>query len=157
MDRLLDGATVGVRAFRQQIDDQMVTLFGLRRPDGPAEALGHYYVGTAGDVDVDGVGSSVSHALTSQRPRLGGILRSRAAQWTSGPPPADAAQLARFTPAVLPNGERERIHDVMTSLETEVPQTATRVVVFYRINNAFVKTDDPEEEPRARRPVRDCR
>jgi hypothetical protein len=67
------------------------------------------------------------------------------AQWTDGPPAADAVQLARFTPAVLPSAERDRIHDVMTSLETEVPQTATRVVVFYRVNNAFVKAEDAEE------------
>ena len=27
----------------------------------------------------------------------------------------------------------------MTSVEAEVPQTATRVVMFYRVSNAFVK------------------
>jgi Carboxypeptidase regulatory-like domain/TonB dependent receptor len=144
VDRLLNGATIGVRAFRQQVDDQMVTLFGLRRPDGPADALGHYYVGTAGDASIDGVTLSISHALTSNV--RGSVEYSFAsAQWTDGPPAADAVQLARFTPAVLPSAERDRIHDVMTSLETEVPQTATRVVVFYRVNNAFVKAEDAEE------------
>jgi hypothetical protein len=144
VDRLLNGATIGVRAFRQQVDDQMVTLFGLRRPDGPAEALGHYYVGTVGDASIDGVTLSVSHALTANV--RGSVEYSFAtAQWTDGPPSADAVQLTRFTPAVLPSAERDRIHDVMTSLETEVPQTATRVVVFYRVNNAFVKAEDAEE------------
>jgi hypothetical protein len=144
LDRLLNGATIGVRAFRQQVDDQTVTLFGLRRPDGPAEALGHYYVGTVGDASIDGMTVSVSHALSSNV--RGSVEYSFAtAQWTDGPPPADAVQLARFTPAVLPSPERDRIHDVMTTLETEVPQTATRVVVFYRVNNAFVKADDTEE------------
>ena len=144
VDRLLYGATIGVRAFRQQVDDQMVTLFGLRQPDGPAEALGHYYVGTVGDANIDGVGLSVSHALTANV--RGSVEYSFAtAQWTDGPPRADAIQLARFTPAVLPTSEREHIHDLMTSIETEVPQTATRVVLFYRVNNAFVKAEGAEE------------
>ena len=122
----------------------MVTLFGLRQPDGPAEALGHYYVGTVGDANIDGVGLSVSHALTANV--RGSVEYSFAtAQWTDGPPRADAIQLARFTPAVLPTSEREHIHDLMTSIETEVPQTATRVVLFYRVNNAFVKAEGAEE------------
>jgi hypothetical protein len=145
VDRLLRTATVGVRVFRQQVDDQMTTLFGLRRHDGPAEALGHYYVGTVGDASIDGVGLSVSHAISANM--RGAVEYSfAAAQWTGGPSPADAAQLARFTPVMLHNGEREHIHDVMTSLETEVPQTATRVVVFYRVNSAFVKADGGDEE-----------
>ncbi|MDO8794361.1 MAG: hypothetical protein Q7J25_07060, partial [Vicinamibacterales bacterium] len=35
----------------------------------------------------------------------------------------------------------ERIHDVTTSLEAEVPLSATRVVVLYKLNNAFVSGD----------------
>ena len=30
-----------------------------------------------------------------------------------------------------------RIHDVATSIETDVPETSTRVVVLYRVSNAF--------------------
>jgi len=41
-----------------------------------------------------------------------------------------------FAPsAIRPQGER--IHDVSTSLETEVPETSTRVVVLYRVSSAF--------------------
>lgn len=144
VDRLLHGATIGVRAFRQQVDDQMVTLFGLRRPDGPPEVLGHYYVGSVGDATVDGVGLSVSHALTANV--RGSVEYSFAkAAWTDGPPRADAVQLARFTPAVLPAAAPDRVHDVMTSIETEVPQTATRLVMFYRVNSAFVKAEETVE------------
>ena len=46
-------------------------------------------------------------------------------------------------PAAVHTGEHERIHDLRTSVEAEVPQTATRVVVFYRINNAFITDGDP--------------
>ncbi len=36
------------------------------------------------------------------------------------------------------------MHDVATSLEAAVPQTATKVVVFYRLNSAFVRAVDLE-------------
>ena len=35
--------------------------------------------------------------------------------------------------------DREHIHDVSTSIETEVPETATRVIVLYRVSNAFAR------------------
>ena len=34
----MNGATIGVRAFQQQIDDQLVTVFGLRPSDDVAAA-----------------------------------------------------------------------------------------------------------------------
>jgi hypothetical protein len=40
----------------------------------------------------------------------------------------------------------ERIHDVATSIETSVPETLTRVLVLYRVSNAFAgsrSTDGP--------------
>jgi hypothetical protein len=37
--------------------------------------------------------------------------------------------------------EDERIHDVTTSLETEIPYSATRVVVLYKLNDAFAAFD----------------
>ena len=143
VERLLNGATVGVRAFRQQIDDQLITVFG-RSPEGPGAALGHYYVGSAGDVDVQGVGVSYTQALSGNL--RGSVEYSvSSAQWTGGPPPGDERLLQRIMPAAVHTGEHERIHDLRTSVEAEVPQTATRVVVFYRINNAFITDGDPEE------------
>src|SRR5439155_17179152 len=35
--------------------------------------------------------------------------------------------------------ESEHIHDVSTTVETEVPETATRVMVLYRISNGFAR------------------
>ncbi|MCC7124736.1 MAG: TonB-dependent receptor [Acidobacteria bacterium] len=144
VEKLMNGARVGVRAFRQQVDDQMVTLFGVRQPDGPAEALGHYYVGSVGDAAIRGVGVSVSHSLVENlRGKVEYSVSS--AQWTDGPPPADVALLRRIMPGALHGAERERIHDVVTSLEADVPQTATRVVVFYRINNGFLRAHEYDE------------
>jgi outer membrane receptor protein involved in Fe transport len=141
VERLLGGATVGVRAFRQQIDDQLITVFG-RGPEGAGAALGHYYVGSAGDVDVQGLAASYTQSLTGNLRGSVEYSISRA-QWTAGPPPGDERLLQRMIPAAVPNGDR--IHDLRTSVEAEVPQTATRVVVFYRINNAFITDADPEE------------
>ena len=52
-----------MRVFEQRIDDQTVTVFGLRRDT--ASSLGHYYVGAAGDAAVRGVGVTFTHALAS--------------------------------------------------------------------------------------------
>ena len=53
---------VGVRAFRQRVDDQVVTLFGVAVADVPA-GVGHYQVGSAGDFDATGWGVSVSRVV----------------------------------------------------------------------------------------------
>jgi len=144
VDRLVGGATVGLRAFHQRVDNQMVTIFGVRRPDSSASALGHYYVGTMGDAAVDGVAVSLAHALSANL--RGSVEYAFAtAQWLDGPPAADALRLARFASTTLPRLDRQQIHDVTTSLEAEVPRTATRVVVFYRINNAFANADPGDD------------
>jgi hypothetical protein len=144
VERVWNGATVGVRAFHQYVDDQSITLFGLRSPDGPAEAIGHYRVGTVGDASIRGVGVSVTHALARHvRGSFGYSVAS--AQWTDGPPPADLARLDRYVPGALHGADREQVHDVTTSVETEVPQTATRLVLFYRVSNAFIDVDDPDD------------
>jgi hypothetical protein len=62
------------------------------------------------------------------------------------PPPAgDERMLARVLPAALQPRDDERIHDLRASVEAEVPQSATRFVVFYRINSAFITDGDPRE------------
>jgi hypothetical protein len=141
LQHLAGRATLGVRAFRQQVDDQLINVFRLRRPDGPPEAFGHYYVGTAGDANVEGLAVSIAHALS---PNLRGSVEYSvaSAQWVGGPPAADGTVLTRSMPTLVPGPDRQQIHDVLTSLETEVPQTATRVVVFYRFNTAFVNAED---------------
>jgi hypothetical protein len=39
------------------------------------------------------------------------------------------------------------IHDVATSLETDVPETATRVIVLCRVSNGFARRDLTAERP----------
>lgn len=142
VERLFDGAAVAVRAFHQRVDDQLVTIFGLRTPESPASDLGHYVVGSAGDVTVDGWGVTVTHALS--RHLRGSIDYSLAtARWQHGAPGADHRRLAAWVPSAV-RPASERIHDVTTSLEADLAATATHVMVLYKWNSAFVAT--PERE-----------
>jgi hypothetical protein len=143
VERVLNGAALGVRAFEQRIDDQTVTVFGLRRDD--AASLGHYYVGSVGDATVRGVGVTFTHALTENI--RGSVDYSLAtANWTDRADPVEYAVLTSWIPSAV-RPAVERIHDVTTSLETEIPSTATRVVVLYKLNNAFAAGDRSTTTP----------
>ncbi len=143
VDRVMNGATIGVRAFRERIDNQLVTVFGLRKPDAAASALGHYYVGSAGDADINGVGVTLTHALFSNV--SGSVDYSVAnANWFNGPAPLEYAILAKWVPTAV-RSNRERIQDLTTSLQTQIPLTATRVVVLYKLNNAFASSFGDQE------------
>ena len=137
VERVMNGAVLSVRAFEQRIDNQTVTVFGLRQSNSAPSALGHYFVGSAGNATVRGMGVTFTHALAENV--RGSVDYSLAtADWTSRP--AEFAVLTTWVPSAV-RPERERIHDVTTSLETEIPQSATRVVVFYKLNNAFAASD----------------
>lgn len=145
VERVINGAAITVRAFEQRISDQTVTVFGLRKADSAPSVLGHYYIGNAGDAALHGVGVTLTHALAENF--RGSIDYSlSAAEWVEHPDAAEYAVLSRWVPsAVRPN--RERIHDVTTSLETEIPYSATRVVVLYKLNNAFAANTRSVNEP----------
>ena len=52
----------------------------------------------------------------------------------------------------------ERIHDVSTSIEANVPETATRVLVLYRVSNGFARSAGPTSRiGRASTRVSTCR
>jgi len=137
---LTGGVTLGVRAFHQRVDNQLVTIFGLRTPESPASDLGHYFVGSAGDVAVAGWGVSVTHVV-SEHLRGSIDYTQAAADWRRPAPLGDRIVLAEWVPsAVRPRSER--VHDLTTSLEAEVEQTATRVMVLYKWSNAFLAAED---------------
>ena len=64
---------VGVRRFYQNVDDQLVTLFGLNVPGGP-QSVGHYYVANAGSLGADGWAVRVS-STQQARQRLDRLQR----------------------------------------------------------------------------------
>ena len=145
IERLFNGAALSVRWFDQGIDNQTVTVFGLRQADSLPSALGHYYVGSAGDASLHGVGVTFSHALSSRV--RGSVDYSLAtADWTDQPDPIEYAVLTRWVPSVVRQGS-ERIQDVTTSLETEIPYSATHVVLLYKLNNGFATGSRDTDAP----------
>ena len=139
IERVLNGASIKVRTFREQIDNQLVTVFGLRSADSVASAVGHYYVGSVGDTDVTGVGVTFTHALFDNV--RGSVDYSIAsATWLGQPGSREVVALERWVPGAVRSG-REQIHDLTTSLQTEIPFTATRFEVLYKLNNGFVTSD----------------
>jgi hypothetical protein len=130
VERDLASTTVSVRAFRQHVANQLVTLFGLDLPGAPSD--GNYLLGNAGDVNASGV-SAGFRAAVAGRVR-GSVAYSLTRAHVS--PTDDLAYMLLYAPSAI-RSVPERIHDVSTSIETDVPETSTHVVVLYRVSNAF--------------------
>src|SRR5207244_9362889 len=113
------GATVSVRAFRQNVGDQLVTLFGVEMPGRPATDVGHYFVANAGEVDATGWSAGLTTMFAR---RLHGSIEYSLtrARWN---PTGDLGDMMLFAPSAI-RLESARIHDVATSIESDVPQTS---------------------------------
>ncbi len=144
VERVFDGATIGARVFQQRVDDQLVTIFGLRAADSHTGEIGHYFVASAGDADVRGWGVTLTHALA---PNVRGSFDYSLADaaWINAPS-LDRGNLLRSMPSALRN-DHERVHDFTTSMATEFPQSATRVFVLYKMNSAYIRADGSESRP----------
>jgi hypothetical protein len=130
---------IGLRAFRQRVDDQMVTMFGVALPGKAPASLGHYYVTSGGDLEALGWGVSFS------RDMIDGLRASidytqTETEWIGLAPDAS---LLTLVAASAVRRDAERLYDLTTSLESVLPATDTRVFVVYRMNTAFA-TSDPE-------------
>jgi TonB dependent receptor/Carboxypeptidase regulatory-like domain len=139
-----DDVVIGVRAFHQQVNDQLVTLFGLSIPGASPAAIGHYYVGNTGDVDAHGWGVSVSRTVTD------GIHASidytqTDTEWLR--PSVASARVALVMPSVV-RRQFEQLHDLTTSIESEVPRFDTHVFVVYKLNSGFASPDATTLRPR---------
>jgi len=127
-------ATVSLRAFRQHVGDQIATLFGINMAGMPPAADGNYFLTNLGDVDASGVSAGVRAAFASRLHASVEYSLTRAR--LSAPDSDNLAYLLVFAPSAVRPGT-ERIHDVATSIETDVPETSTRVVVLYKVSSAF--------------------
>jgi outer membrane receptor protein involved in Fe transport len=132
------GLVVAVRAFREVIGDQLVTVFAV--PDSPA-TLGHYFVATGGDFENYGWGAGVRRSAGTVQLSVDytQIDTHRRGESTH-------AELLLVAPALVRG--QERIHDLTATLRTRVPVSATRLLVVYKLNNAFA--DDAEAATAAR-------
>jgi hypothetical protein len=133
-ERDIASSTVSMKVFHQRVADQLVTMFGVEMPGLPGADLGHYFLANTGDVNATGFGAGF-------RTVLGGHVHGSiaytetSANWM---PTSNVAYLMLMAPSTL-TLESQRIHDVTTALEGEVPATSTKVMVLYRLSNAFAR------------------
>jgi len=123
-------ATILIRAFRQQVDDQLVTVFGTAGVAGTNPQLGHYLVGNAGDVDA--IGWSAGFRATFVSRVHGSVEYSLTnARWNTTP---NSAYLLMLAPSTV-RPALDHVHDLSTSIETDVPETSTRILLVCRLSN----------------------
>jgi len=132
---LSPNSVIGVRRFYQNVDDQLVTLFGLNVPGGP-QSVGHYYVANAGAMNADGWAVRLS-ASSGKRVTTSIDYSITHARWLER---GDMAAIAALAPAAI-RATSEGLHDITTSLVAEIPETATRLFVLYKVNSGYTKSD----------------
>ena len=134
---------VGFRAFKEQVDDQVVTIFGLALADTPAE-VGHYQVGSAGDFRAHGWGVMFTRTM-GENTRASVDYTQAQTVWRDRS--ADSDLLEVLAPSLVRT--RERIHDVTASLESVVAPSATRLLVVYKLNTAYAASKFGDVTPNA--------
>jgi len=126
------------RTFVQHVADQQSTLFGSWTPFAVAgQTEQQYAVATAGDVSTRGWGVGVSNAITD-RVRGSVFYALTESTWAA---PRDGEMVAVLALPATRAGTSERLHDLTTQLETEIPGTETRVFVVYKINTGFARRE----------------
>jgi outer membrane receptor for ferrienterochelin and colicin len=141
---LTQSTMVGVRAFTQDTEDQIVTLFGMGALERETSDLGHYWVGTAGDVEARGYTVSVRQVI-ARRVRGSVDYTVTTAEWHETP--TAAPTLNRLSG--LTRAGTERLHDLTTTIEADLPITETRVFALYRINTGYAGDRLTDLEPAA--------
>ncbi len=124
-------STLAVRAFRQHVNDQLVTVFGADVPGQPTAKVGHYLVGNTGDVDARGFSTEFRAVIAS---RVHGSVEyslARAEILKTGD-----SYLMLLAPLTARQG-RTTVHDVTARVDAQLPETATRVMMLYRLSNGF--------------------
>ena len=134
---------VGVGRFHQSVDDQLVTIFG-RSAAGGARSVGHYDIGSLGGFAADGWAVKLASPATAKVQGSVHYTLTRA-QWSEENGLLALASLA--VPRAALRAAREDLHDVTTSLSADIPETATRVYVLYKVNTGFVRSNTALDRP----------
>src|SRR5262249_35039064 len=101
---------------------------------GAPSSIGKYFLTNVGDLDAAGVSAGLRAAIAN---RVHGSVEYSLTQARMQKADGDSlGYLLVFAPSAM-RPTSERIHDIATSIETEVPETSTRVVVLYRVSTAF--------------------
>jgi hypothetical protein len=119
--------TLHVRAFSQQANDQMATLFGTENEAEP----GPYFIAPVGAVNVLGFGVGASAQFS---PNISGQIEYTRvmSDWDQD---ARVRAVRRMSPSVLRS--TEDLHDVTATLDATVPRSSTRISVAYRASTGF--------------------
>lgn len=133
LERDLGPSTVAVHAFRQHVTDPLVTVFGADVPGQPTATVGHYQVGNAGDIDARGVSAEFRAVIAS---RVHGSVQYSVARGQILKAGDDYVML--LAPLAAKPGAHT-LQDMTARLEADVPETATRVTVLYRLSNRFAE------------------
>jgi hypothetical protein len=139
-----DAYVVAVRRFYEEVDNQLVTIFGANTVSESRSDVGHYLVATAGSVDADGWGVRLS-SPAAKRLRGAFDYQLTRARW-AGVQPAEFTELVETAPSAV-RLENEGVHDIATSVEADITETATRVFFYYRISTAYTRDDALLAEP----------
>ncbi len=138
---LAAGVRVSLRGFDQRVDNQLIEIFDVV-PGRNETPLGHYYVATAGDIDVRGWGAGMTHEVPGY---VRGTIEYTVA--TAYWDPNSDMTMARAVRS-MPLTSNEKIYDLQTSVEATIPQTATKLYARYRVNTAFW-SGEPDASMRA--------
>jgi hypothetical protein len=133
IERDFGASTFGVRGFRQHVNDQLVTVFGADVPGQPSATIGHYLVGNTGDIDASGVSAEFRAVIAS---RVHGAVQYSVARGQILQ--ADNQYVMLLAPVAARTGA-DTVQDLTGRIDAEVPETATRVMVLYRLSNGFVQ------------------
>jgi hypothetical protein len=109
-----------------------MTLFGAQLPDQPSAKLGHYFVGGAGDAKATG-GTAIFETSLADRVHCSVEYSLANAHLR---PNEDLRYIILAAPSAV-RMHAERIHDVSASVEANMPETSTHVLLLYRVGNAF--------------------
>lgn len=133
VERDIAAFVVGFRTFYQRVGDQAGAVFAVATPERAVPSLGHYYVAALGDLETRGWSISVSRRIISGL--RGSMDYSQSTSvWDRT---SDRSGLTVWLGGRA--SERQRLHDLTTSLETDIRPTATRVYVLYKVNTGFAR------------------
>jgi outer membrane receptor protein involved in Fe transport len=129
VDQALGRSTVSARAFYEDVDDQLVNVFG-----GPAEARALHIV-NGGALAARGMGLTVARRFGDGF--SGSVSYTYGHSWRREPAVVEeAGALADFFAY-----EDADFHDLVTRVETFIDSTDTRVIAFYRLNRLSPEVD----------------
>ena len=97
---------------------------------------GHYLVASSGDLEARGWSVGLTNTVV---PWVRGAVSYEVTSydWVRQPNPTLAPAWAIY----VGGGQTRRLHDLTTSVETEIPFTATRLFVLYKVNTGFARID----------------